>query len=970
MNRQQDDLIKLFLRPSEIQRITLSVVVANRTSSARDYPGGYVGWLDDDVEGLQDGRRFLSIVTHGAGESEQGSFFIFKLNSGNNKLEVRKTYPIAADVILGVAQETRHSLNSWPPSSPPGTPGSSAFTLTIQRDSGDMQPETFITTDVETLQAFSAEYRRLKSIATTQNLGARTHYSWLQHYSSDWVTLQSKAHDLRVKSIPLHERLSPAIAGLPGNDSTDIASVRDEWIRKAATAKASRGDPKRLRVRVGSFNVNGKSPSQDLSPWLRSAMHHLSTERSWISPLKPLSPLELLSDPLFGEEDGQDSARPESPVHSLIDVDLQEGREPDIFVLAFQEVDLSTEALLYTTSSAKEDMWLTAVFAALGEKGVLYEKLVSTQLVGMLLIVIVRKALSSCFSDVRSCAAGAGIMGFMGNKGATAIRLQFVPSAPTDASLSSTRPIALTFVNSHLAAFDDMVERRNSDFHDLSTRLSFASTRSTGFDDAFGIYQCDALFWMGGELGLLLVLIWLNTYLGGIVHASDLNYRIDLSDTDIRAMLASSKDGDDSVQYLVAYDQLRNAMLARKAFSGFVEHPITYLPTYRRKPAWTDRILHFPSPDIKLSQLRYRSHPEITFSDHQPVSADFDISLPLIDREEYEKHARKLHRELSGFEESGKMPRIKLRATSIDFGQVFYKRLSHRKFVLVPCVFRFVGTAPHQPVSPRWLHIEPVVGLLQPKETATINAIAYVDDDIASELNLLPPQLETTLILHTALGKDHFISVNGDYQYTCFANTLERLARLPGPIRTLRDPGDILPRGQALNAPREIMRLINWMMTNAPEASAAAFGYQAEDKLCTIVRECLDTGDDFPSITEGEERRRLSVAVAATLVGLLNSMVDPVVPPHLHARCMQVRDKVEAFEFLDEFPRESINIWISLTAFLHYIGKGADDQCAPPSRARRLAILFAPILLRDDPSGSIPRVSPIGKRDFLLHFIN
>lgn len=35
-----------------------------------------------------------------------------------------------------------------------------------------------------------------------------------------------------------------------------------------------------------------------------------------------------------------------------------------------------------------------------------------------------------------------------------------------------------------------------------------------------------------------------------------------------------------------------------------------------------------------------------------------------------------------------------------------------------------------------------------------------------------------------------------------------------------------------------------------------------------------------------------------------------------------------------------------------------------------LAMLFAPILLRDDPSGTIPRGSPIGKRDFLLFFIN
>jgi phosphatidylinositol-bisphosphatase len=88
-------------------------------------------------------------------------------------------------------------------------------------------------------------------------------------------------------------------------------------------------------------------------------------------------------------------------------------------------------------------------------------------------------------------------------------------------------PTTLTFVNTHLAAFDEMVEKRNSDFHELSRRLLFenesltsalqapnsddddqsASPHSQGeFYDAemFGfdvnaplsIYETDALFWL------------------------------------------------------------------------------------------------------------------------------------------------------------------------------------------------------------------------------------------------------------------------------------------------------------------------------------------------------------------------------------------------------------------------------------------------------------------------------------------
>ena len=48
--------------------------------------------------------------------------------------------------------------------------------------------------------------------------------------------------------------------------------------------------------------------------------------------------------------------------------------DPDIFVLGFQELDLSTEALIYYASTAREDAWCHAIFAALGEKAIKYEK--------------------------------------------------------------------------------------------------------------------------------------------------------------------------------------------------------------------------------------------------------------------------------------------------------------------------------------------------------------------------------------------------------------------------------------------------------------------------------------------------------------------------------------------------------------------------------------------------------------------
>ena len=67
-------------------------------------------------------------------------------------------------------------------------------------------------------------------------------------------------------------------------------------------------------------------------------------------------------------------------------------------------------------------------------------------------------------------------------------------------------PTVLTFVNSHLAAFDEMVDRRNIDFHDLSSRLLFRrdadsdteAPAQTSPQVEVSVFDTDVLFWMGG----------------------------------------------------------------------------------------------------------------------------------------------------------------------------------------------------------------------------------------------------------------------------------------------------------------------------------------------------------------------------------------------------------------------------------------------------------------------------------------
>ncbi|KIM82825.1 hypothetical protein PILCRDRAFT_457561 [Piloderma croceum F 1598] len=870
------------------------------------------------------------------------------------------------------------------------------FTLTIRPGQDGVRPLTLLTQDIQRLQIVLAKCKRLKEMA---DVDVPKSYAWLAPYTSKHTPislLSSSPPDLRIITRPLHTRLSLSSAGMPVDDLTNIEVIRNDWVQNKARQDVQVGENVTIRIRVGTFNVNGKMPSQDLASWVagRSEKSHenreLQDDGKSIPALKRLSHLPLGEISPDSASASRGSLKSETQSINTQATTLSSSStlvaddDPDVLVLGFQELDLSTEALLYSTGTTREDAWCMAVFAGLGEKGVWYEKLVSKQLVGMLLLVIVKKSITACFRDIKMTAAGAGIMGLMGNKGGTAIRLTLTP--PGTPNSPNPSPTVLTFVNTHLAAFDEMADKRNADFHDLGTKLKF-NTGSTydvdgngNFPSPLSIYESDVLIWM--------------------VH---LNYRVDLQDADVRGLLVS--DIGDNVQTLLKYDQLKNAQRDHRAFDNFVEHPISHIPTYRfsagvltddmgfdrkRKPAWTDRILHLSAPSIGIQQLSYTSHPEITMSDHRPVSAEFSLQLGIIDAPNYYSVVHKLYHGVSDFEESAEPPKVKLDNDTVIFGKISYRQRVSQSLGIqnqgnVPCAFHFIPQDSEMSIHPEWMCITPMTvcftfhlscyyvaelgqGLLLPKEKTVINFTAHVDNNSAAKLNLVSRHIQYTLILHTALGQDYFITVTGEYQHTCFANSLSLLTRLPGPIRDLENLEALLPERLAINAPREIMRLVNWMMANAINVDGL-FVSSAEEQLISIVRECLDTGADFPKVMKDDPR--LALAVAQTLLQLLDSLPEPVIPVSLYARCAQVTSRDEAFEFLDELPSEAVNVWISITAFVHFIGQQASvgDSEASQGKAERLAAIFAPVFLRDDTS-SYPPISPIGKRNFLLHFIS
>ena len=191
-----------------------------------------------------------------------------------------------------------------------------------------------------------------------------------------------------------------------------------------------------------------------------------------------------------------------------------------------------------------------------------------------------------------------------GNKGAIAISLEYGTTS-------------ICFVTAHLAAGHSNVDQRNIDYYTIDHGLHFSGRRS--------ISDHDLIFW-----------------------ASDSNYRISLSNEEVRNLITEKR-----WDTLYENDQLNLGMIAGETFRYYNEGTINFPPTYKfdngtdqydtsekqRIPAWTDRIL-FRGQGLKL--LDYHSA-NLKMSDHRPVFASFNVQCRIVEDTKREQLAREIY---------------------------------------------------------------------------------------------------------------------------------------------------------------------------------------------------------------------------------------------------------------------------------------------------------------------------------------
>jgi phosphatidylinositol-bisphosphatase len=614
---------------------------------------------------------------------------------------------------------------------------------------------------------------------------------------------------------------------------------------------------------------------------------------------------------------------------------LPSGQPPaDIYAIGFQEiVDLNVVNVGLNSANTiqKAEFWQKALSDALTRTGQRYQIVADKFLVGILLFIFVREPIVQYVTDIRTTTVAVGIMGMMGNKGGALIRFSVYDSC-------------VVIVCSHLAAHRENVAGRNSDFKIIYEKALFSSIRkeediasaidggtivmpSQGaaryLDKDLTVNHHDLIFWIG-----------------------DLNYRIDdsLSTEEVFGCIEAI-----DLETLRGKDQLNIERKHRRAFQGFEEGTLNFLPTYKyqpgtdnyerrpekklRAPAWCDRILWKRMSNKESVQLLDYRRSNLVPSDHKPVSARFQCTLRRVVATNEQTVFQNLSSLLSTHTTSKAPPTVDIMGLKVNLGRIGYEEeksvnISIRNTGESIVYWRFVPKLDDVRISKRWIKVDRFCGLLLPGETSRLKLTALVDKITAQQLNGGKDSLQDLLTLRVEKSLDYFVEVSGDYQRSCYGMAMEELVTLVEPVSTVPLPQAdsafyLLENAAAIAAeesktklsiPKELWRLVDALWSGNALKEKGLFNTPPDLLEVAAVRQALDEGIDFsPSASPHD--------IVACLLGLLSALPRPLLPPALYPT-----NKLDASQlsmasrkFLEDLPPLNYNVFVYLVSFFREV---------------------------------------------------
>lgn len=435
----------------------------------------------------------------------------------------------------------------------------------------------------------------------------------------------------------------------PHYNSFDRTDIIDAYVKQERSKYEIKEE---FTVYVGTWNTNGQDPNEEIFTWLNRKNSPNTSPKVNTRRQRPNS--------------SNKNAGPDF-------------KNPDMYVLGFQELDLTKDAYIYANSNL-ERQWLLKIEQTIGTRN--YFKVKSVRLAGIMLCIYVKSSRMKYIKDVNFATVGTGLMNQFGNKGGACVSMQI-------------QDTSICIISSHLAAQMDNVNRRNQDYQNIMHRMfkdniNGRPLRMDEYDTARSISSHDVILWLG-----------------------DLNYRIyadkmsndeflsrlsNVSATDNQNSNENSKEGENTdnqinlqeeayMQIVNRADQLMVEKNKGNIFENFIEGAISFPPTYKydigtdtfdtsekaRQPAWTDRILYRHNNSQIRKLQNYTSHMEHKISDHKPVSAEIIMDISTVDEAARRKVQKAVIKKLDSNENASR-PSCSLDVHSLDFGEVYFRQ--------------------------------------------------------------------------------------------------------------------------------------------------------------------------------------------------------------------------------------------------------------------------------------------------------